>query len=698
MYAVSAQGQHAVYAASIDADGNAGVPVSATFRIDTSPPTTTVMLSPATPDGQAGWYVSPVTVTLTATDAVGTVADTRCALDPVVPPATFAQLPAGCSFAGAGASVGTAGAHTLHAGSLDAAGNAGTLVNAAFRVDATPPVLTCPSTPPLFLLNQPGAVVTATVTDAASGPASPTASAPADTTSPGSRTVSLSGSDVAGNVASIECPYTVGTPPTVTIVAPTADPTLTASTLLHPTRGHGRRRCHPVTWTSDRGGSGTARGTTRWIIPVVPLQPGVNVITVSATDASGGVGTDTLTVTFDTVTHHLAEGSTGSFFSTEVALANPNLAAARVALTFVKQDGSHVVRDLTLAPTSRRTLPLRDIPELDASAVSATLSSLDMLPVAVERTMFWDATGYGGHGETAVGQPRLTWLFAEGSQGFFHTYLLLLNPNAEAATATLTFLPEGEPTVVRTFDLPPVSRLIVDASTVPELLDRSFGTAIAATRPILAERAMYFGNTPTRLFAGGHASTGAPDASTTWLFAEGATGAYFDTYVLLANPGATPATVTLRYLLGNGTTITHERTVAPNARLTVDVEQLGSAAGERGVLDRGHLRRADRRRAVDVLGRRAWALDRSPQHGGVTAPARSGCWLKAGRAASAGSRPTSCSRTRRRAPPTSPSPTSRPMGRRSCGPMSCRRRADTTSTSAKTRRSWRRPRSERWSR
>ena len=54
---------------------------------------------------------------------------------------------------------------------------------------------------------------------------------------------------------------------------------------------------------------------------------------------------------------------------------------------------------------------------------------------------------------------------------------------------------------------------------------------------------MYFGNTPTRLFTGGHASSGAPDPSTTWLFAEGATGPYFDTYILLANPGTTPATV-----------------------------------------------------------------------------------------------------------------------------------------------------------
>ena len=136
--------------------------------------------------------------------------------------------------------------------------------------------------------------------------------------------------------ASIDCAYTVVTAPTITITAPTADPTLAASTHFIPLVGTASEGA-VVTWTSDRGGSGTARGTTRWMVPVVPVQPGVNVITVSATDAEGDVATDTLTVTSDSVTLHLAEGSTGAFFSTEIALANPNAARARVALTFVKQ-------------------------------------------------------------------------------------------------------------------------------------------------------------------------------------------------------------------------------------------------------------------------------------------------------------------------------------------------------------------------
>ena len=148
----------------------------------------------------------------------------------------------------------------MYAASLDASGNAGTPVSATFRVDATPPLLTCQSPAPRFAVNQAGAVVEATVADATSGPASPTASAPADTTSAGSRTVHLTASDVAGNVGSIDCAYTVVTVPTITITAPTADPTLAASTHFIPLVGTASEGA-VVTWTSDRGGSGTARGT-----------------------------------------------------------------------------------------------------------------------------------------------------------------------------------------------------------------------------------------------------------------------------------------------------------------------------------------------------------------------------------------------------------------------------------------------------
>ena len=68
-----------------------------------------------------------------------------------------------------------------------------------------------------------------------------------------------------------------------------------------------------------------------------------------------------------------------------------------------------------------------------------------------------------------------------------------------------------------------------------------------------AERAMYFG-TPT--FSGGHESAGVTRPSTNWFLAEGATGSFFTTFVLLSNPNATPAVVTLTYLREGGGTVT----------------------------------------------------------------------------------------------------------------------------------------------
>ena len=56
--------------------------------------------------------------------------------------------------------------------------------------------------------------------------------------------------------------------------------------------------------------------------------------------------------------------------------------------------------------------------------------------------MRWDATGYGAHTEKAS-PSATTWYFAEGSQGFFSTYLLLANPQDAPNTATVQYLREG---------------------------------------------------------------------------------------------------------------------------------------------------------------------------------------------------------------------------------------------------------------
>jgi hypothetical protein len=303
----------------------------------------------------------------------------------------------------------------------------------------------------------------------------------------------------------------------------------------------------------------------------VPLQPGANVITVSTVDASGNRNSRAITVTVSTLTSSLAEGATGSFFDLDVLIANPTTTPAPTTVTFLRQDGPPVVQNLTLAPMSRRTIHVDDIPGLESQGgISTVVTSTAGVPLVVERTMFWDQSYYGSHGGTAVDGPRTRWLFAEGSEGFFSTYVLLANASPSATTATVTFLREGSTPFVKQVNVPGNARVTIAANGSPELVGRSFSIVVEAAAPIIAERAMYFGT--ARLFDGGHESAGVAEGAQAWFLAEGATGPFFETFILIGNPNPTAATVNVTYLTDQGDSIVRTRTVPANGRLTINIE------------------------------------------------------------------------------------------------------------------------------
>jgi hypothetical protein len=199
-------------------------------------------------------------------------------------------------------------------------------------------------------------------------------------------------------------------------------------------------------------------------------------------------------------------------------------------------------------------------------------------PLIVERTMQWEATHFGGHGGTAVEGARTRWLFAEGSQGFFDTFVLLANATLTPANVTLTFLTEFEGPVVVQRVVGPQARLNVWALEEAALVGRSFSIVVEADVPIIAERAMYFPSLAVadpsgrRAFEGGHAAAGVTEPATSWFHAEGATGTFFDTYILVGNANAVPANVTFTWLLESGQTVVRQKTIPANARLTVLVD------------------------------------------------------------------------------------------------------------------------------
>ena len=92
------------------------------------------------------------------------------------------------------------------------------------------------------------------------------------------------------------------TAPTVTITAPTGNASFVTSLAVIDLAGTASDNVGitGVTWSNDRGGSGSCDGTTSWTASGILLFIGQNVITVTARDhASGGnTGTDIITVTY----------------------------------------------------------------------------------------------------------------------------------------------------------------------------------------------------------------------------------------------------------------------------------------------------------------------------------------------------------------------------------------------------------------
>jgi hypothetical protein len=131
--------------------GNANTTATRTVNIDTTKPSTT-------DDAPAGWQTSPVTVTLTPSDATSGVASTQYKVD-------------GASSWTSGTSVLVSGDgdHTVQYYSTDNAGNAESIKTVHVKIDGTNPVTT-DDAPTAWQTS--GVTVHLTPTDATSGVAS----------------------------------------------------------------------------------------------------------------------------------------------------------------------------------------------------------------------------------------------------------------------------------------------------------------------------------------------------------------------------------------------------------------------------------------------------------------------------------------------------------------------------------------------
>lgn len=270
---------------------------------------------------------------------------------------------------------------------------------------------------------------------------------------------------------------------------------------------------------------------------------------------------------------YFAEGVTG-VFDLRIAIVNTTANAATVTLTFLPQGAAVATRQLTVAARSRATFSANTVTELAGTPFGIVVAA----PAGVysERTVSWNIAGkMGATVAKSIAEPAARWYLAEGNAGYFDTFVLLANPNGSNVSATVDFLLDDGSTVRRTYTVPANQRLTIYTNEIAALRARSFGTTVNASGPILAERAMYFRGT-SAFWQDGHASSAVSTGAQRWFLAEGQTGSFFDTFVLLSNPNPSAVTATIRYLTPSGVARTENRTLPPTSRTTI---MLGTVPG-----------------------------------------------------------------------------------------------------------------------
>ena len=275
---------------------------------------------------------------------------------------------------------------------------------------------------------------------------------------------------------------------------------------------------------------------------------------------------------------YLAEGATGPFFATRLSLANPDgVNPANVVLSFDSGSGTRRTLPLSLAPGGTAFIDVSTVSGFEASDVSTTIES-DRL-VVVDRMMEWGIDPATGHGygstlETSTASASTTWFLAEGSTVLgFDLFYMLQNPQSTIAHVTVRYLLSSGTVITRTYDMAPHSRTTLYLNVIPGIEETDVSGDITADVPIIAERSMYR-NTPGQYYGLGTVSMGVTAPATRWFIAEGATGTFFDLYVLFANPSAADANITAEYAKEDGTVITRNYVVRAHSRFSVYVDSI----------------------------------------------------------------------------------------------------------------------------
>jgi subtilisin family serine protease len=276
-------------------------------------------------------------------------------------------------------------------------------------------------------------------------------------------------------------------------------------------------------------------------------------------------------VTAPAKTWYLPEGSASWGFECWLLIQNPNDTESSCEVTYMIEGADPVKVTKSVPANSRKTFNIAD----DIGSKDASIQVHSEVPVIPERAMYRN-NKREGHDSIGTTAPARDYYLAEGTSAWgFVTYVLVQNPNTEACDVTITYMTSSGPKPQASFNMAANSRKTVRVNDVPGMASTDFSTAVHGTKPIIAERAMYWG-ADTPLGEACHDSIGMDAAHATFYLPDGQTSDGRETWTLVQNPNSSPVTVEITYMTTTGAgNETFQDTIPANSRKTFNMVDKG---------------------------------------------------------------------------------------------------------------------------
>jgi hypothetical protein len=266
------------------------------------------------------------------------------------------------------------------------------------------------------------------------------------------------------------------------------------------------------------------------------------------------IGTNALSKTW-----YLPEGSSAWGFETWILVLNPNDTEANLTLTYMTEDAGAKTVSKKIPANSRATYSMAS----DIGTHDASIQVASDVPVVAERSVYRNNRREGSCSIGAT-TPANDYFLAEGAVGYdvnYTTYVLVQNPQASTNDVSLTYRTASGAYYGPAFTMQPNSRWTIRVDVPP---NTDVSTQVHGSKPIIAERAMYWDNGTGEAF---HASIGLSSPHMSFLFPDGQTSEGFETWTLVANPNPGAVRVRITYLpQGGGKSITFTDEIPKDSR------------------------------------------------------------------------------------------------------------------------------------